>query len=97
MMEKKIKFEAALKKLEEIVEKLESGETELEESLKLFEEGIELINYCNQKLNETKKKIEMLIEKSGKYSPVEIESEREISGSITLKEETEDENKEELF
>lgn len=96
MVEKKIKFETALKRLEEIVEKLESGETELEESIKLFEEGVELINYCNQKLNETKKKIEMLVEKGGKYITVEIESEKEIP-DLTFKEEPEDEDREELF
>ena len=34
---------------------------------KLFEEGISLVNQCSQKLDETKKKIEILVEKNGKF------------------------------
>ena len=34
--------------------------------MKLFEEGISLVNECSDKLNETKKKIEIIMEKNGK-------------------------------
>ncbi|CAD7781848.1 Exodeoxyribonuclease 7 small subunit [Candidatus Methanoperedenaceae archaeon GB37] len=54
-------FEDAIKRLETIVHKLEAGETPLEESLKLFEEGMGLIRYCQQKLDEVEKKVELLI------------------------------------
>ena len=43
-------FENNLKKLEEIVEKLESGEVDLENSVKLYEKGIELKKICEEKL-----------------------------------------------
>ncbi len=46
------KFETALKKLEEVVRRLESGELPLEESLKAFEEGVRQANFCTRKLNE---------------------------------------------
>lgn len=62
-MNKNLKFEDALKRLEEIVSKLESGDVELDESLKLFEEGMELANFCSKKLNEIKNKIEILVKK----------------------------------
>ena len=42
MTKDKNNFEANLKKLEEIVEKLENGEVDLEESVKLYEEGMKL-------------------------------------------------------
>lgn len=62
------KFEAALEELEGVVEQLETGDLELEESLAAFEKGVGLVKYCNQKLTEVEKKIEMLIkDKEGKY------------------------------
>ena len=39
-------FEQAASKLEEIVEKLDSGETPLGETVKLYEQGIALSDYC---------------------------------------------------
>jgi len=57
----KEKFEDALNKLEKIVSKLEEGDIPLEESLKLFEEGIRLSRFCNQKLGEAEKKVEILL------------------------------------
>lgn len=57
----KERFEDALNKLEKIVSKLEEGDIPLEESLKLFEEGIRLSRFCNQKLDEAEKKVEILM------------------------------------
>ena len=54
-------FEAALKQLEEIVQRLERGELALEESLKLYEEGIRLSRVCHAKLEEAEGKIELLM------------------------------------
>jgi exodeoxyribonuclease VII small subunit len=50
-------FETALNELNEIVEKIESGECSLDESIKLFEQGIELSNTCTKMLNEAKEKV----------------------------------------
>ncbi|MFO7815573.1 MAG: exodeoxyribonuclease VII small subunit [Halanaerobiales bacterium] len=58
---KDLTFEKAIQELEEIVEALEEGGLPLEASLEKFSRGIELIKYCNQKLSETEKKIEVLI------------------------------------
>lgn len=59
--EKKEKFEDALEKLEKVVSQLEEGDISLEESLKLFEEGIRLSRFCNQKLDEAEKRVEILL------------------------------------
>lgn len=73
------KFEEALKRLEEIVEKLESGDQPLEKSLALFEEGIKLARFCNTKLNEAEKKISLLMkDKSGNLELKEVESEENL-------------------
>lgn len=58
-----MKFEEALKKLEEIVERLESGELSLEDSIRTFEEGINLSFYCQQELKKANGKIQCLIRK----------------------------------
>jgi exodeoxyribonuclease VII small subunit len=61
------KFEVALEDLEQVVEQLESGELSLEDSLAAFEKGVGLVKYCNQKLNEVEKKVELLVkDKEGK-------------------------------
>ncbi len=72
----KERFEDALNRLEKIVSRLEEGNTSLEESLKLFEEGIRLSRFCNQKLEEAEKKVEILLKdkngvmKSKPFDPV---------------------------
>ena len=50
--EKENNFESNLKKLEEIVEKLESGSIGLEESVKLYEEGMKIKKICDKKLKD---------------------------------------------
>ncbi len=55
------KFEAALARLEEIVQELEKGDLPLEQSLKLFEEGIKLSRICNSRLEEAERKVEILL------------------------------------
>ena len=54
-------FEAAFARLEEILEKMNSGTLSLEEALKLYEESDKLITLCSRKLNDAERKIETLI------------------------------------
>src|SRR5205809_1500423 len=54
-------FEAALEELESVVEQLESGDLSLEDALAAFEKGVGLVKYCNQKLSEVEKKVELLL------------------------------------
>jgi len=79
-MEEK-KFEKAIEELEQIVAKLEKGNLSLEESLKLFEEGIKLSRFCNNKLEEAERKIEILQKDAeGKFikKPFEHEEEADL-------------------
>jgi exodeoxyribonuclease VII small subunit len=65
--QEKKRFEEAIEELEKVVERLESGELSLEDSLAAFEEGVGLVKFCNQKLTEVEKKIELLVkDKNGK-------------------------------
>jgi exodeoxyribonuclease VII small subunit len=74
-MKENISFEEALKRLEEIVNSLETGQLSLAESLKIFEEGIRLSRLCNEKLLETQQKVEKLMEKNGKFITEPISNE----------------------
>lgn len=54
-------FESSFARLEEILEKLNSGSVSLDESLKLYEEADQLIISCNKRLTEAERKIEVLM------------------------------------
>jgi exodeoxyribonuclease VII small subunit len=56
-----LSFEAAYARLEEILEKMNSGKVPLEDSLKIYEEADRLIHWCSKRLTEAEKKIEILI------------------------------------
>ena len=58
--EKPLGFEAAMKRLEEIVSCMESGDADLDAMIALFEEGQRLVKVCTAKLNEVEKKIEQI-------------------------------------
>lgn len=50
-------FETELKKLQDIVSKLEKGTESLDDSLKLFEEGTKIANFCYGVLESAEQKI----------------------------------------
>ena len=66
MFEKKIDFEDSIKKLDEIANELESDNLSLDESVKKFEEGMKISKQCKKILDETEKKITILIDDSEK-------------------------------
>jgi exodeoxyribonuclease VII small subunit len=59
------KFEDALRDLEGIVEKLETGDLSLEEALGAFEEGVSLVRYLGDTLTAVEKRIEVLTRDQG--------------------------------
>ncbi|RJP96361.1 MAG: exodeoxyribonuclease VII small subunit [Desulfobacteraceae bacterium] len=65
MMAKKKTFEESMKQLEQIVEDLEDGDLPLEDALKKFEDGVLLSKFCFQKLDETEKKVSLLLKGPG--------------------------------
>ncbi|MBI4800082.1 MAG: exodeoxyribonuclease VII small subunit [Desulfarculus sp.] len=54
-------FEQSLRRLEEIVDKLEDQELELEEAIALFEEGVKLAETCGARLDAAEKKVTLLL------------------------------------
>lgn len=60
-MGKKMTFEAAMNRLEAIVQQLEQGRIGLDEAIKIFDEGMSLYRLCQSQLQEAEKKIETLV------------------------------------
>jgi exodeoxyribonuclease VII small subunit len=59
-MARKVNFEEALGRLNEIVKRLEGGDVPLEESMKLYEEGMRLGNLCRIILKEAEQRMKRL-------------------------------------
>jgi exodeoxyribonuclease VII small subunit len=74
-------FETAMKQLEQIVQELETGDMPLEKAIKKFEEGIQISKYCSGKLDESEKRITLLLRDSDgeKVSEIPFAPESEIS------------------
>ncbi len=66
-------FENALAKLELITSELEEGNLSLEDSLKKFDEGFKLAEFCNQKLEESQQKVDLLLQKNDTLTTVPFE------------------------
>ena len=60
-----LSFEESLKRLEEIVETLETGNASLDESIRLYEEGMTLAKSCMTRLNEAKLKLKKIQKNAG--------------------------------
>ncbi len=59
-----ISFEESLERLENLVNKMESGDATLEQSLVWFEEGMNLIKLCQVQLNNAEQKVQELVKKT---------------------------------
>lgn len=79
---KKPNFETALKELEGIVEELERGELTLDQTLAKYESGIKIYTQCHKILENTEKKINILLKKtSGETCVEEYRSEKTHDGN----------------
>lgn len=61
----KMSFEAALKELETIVDKLERGDVELEQSIAIYERGAALKAHCESRLKSAELKVEQIVQGAG--------------------------------
>jgi exodeoxyribonuclease VII small subunit len=71
-----------MKQLERIVQELEWGDLPLETAIKKFEEGMKLTKLCSQKLDETEKKVSILLKNAeGRIAEAPFGSEDESDGN----------------
>lgn len=72
-------FEEAIQQLEEIVDKLETGEIALEKAIQLFQRGMDLSKLCHHKLEKVEKQVHLLLEEEGSLvkKPFQIEEDQD--------------------
>lgn len=60
-----LSFEAALRELKEVVQRLETGDVDLEDSIEIYSRGTQLKQHCEAKLKAAQAKVEKLIPSEG--------------------------------
>lgn len=69
-----LSFEESLEKLEEIVDKLETGDVPLENAIDEFNKAMKLVNICNEKLQVAEESIAKIVKENGEildFNPCE--------------------------
>ncbi|MCC3305465.1 exodeoxyribonuclease VII small subunit [Sneathiella sp. HT1-7] len=71
----KMSFEEALKELEQIVEKLDSGQVDLDQSIDIYTRGSLLKQHCDAKLRNAQERVDKIVGKNGNLSvePANVE------------------------
>ena len=68
-----VNFEAALEELEQLVERMETGELSLEESLKAFERGVVLTRDCQKALKDAELRVQALTQSDAGLSLEDVD------------------------
>lgn len=68
-----LSFEESLEKLEEIVNKLESGDVPLDDAIDEFNQAMQLVKICNQKLTQAEESIAKIVEENGELVDFNID------------------------
>lgn len=77
MAKKKVSFEGAMTRLEEIVEKMETEELLLEDAVKLYQEGLALSAVCREKLAAAEGTVTVLRREAGLWEETPFEEEEQ--------------------
>ncbi|WP_075034839.1 exodeoxyribonuclease VII small subunit [Halobacillus dabanensis] len=70
-----ISFEEAMKQLEDIVEKLETGEVPLEKAIQYYQEGMKLSKLCSEKLGNVENQMQQIMNEHGELEPFSVQEE----------------------
>ncbi|WP_288131284.1 exodeoxyribonuclease VII small subunit [Microbulbifer sp.] len=73
-------FESALEELEQLVERLESGDLPLDEALADFERGVKLTRECQKKLASAEQKVKILMEENGQVQELPFDTDEDLTG-----------------
>ncbi|MFC7060583.1 exodeoxyribonuclease VII small subunit [Halobacillus seohaensis] len=72
---KDLTFEEAMKELEQLVEKLETGEVPLEKAIEYYQDGMKLSKICNEKLGNVEKQMQQILNEHGEFEPFDVQEE----------------------
>ncbi|MFG6148567.1 exodeoxyribonuclease VII small subunit [Halobacillus sp. B23F22_1] len=70
-----VSFEEAMRQLEELVEKLETGEVPLEKAIQYYQEGMKLSKVCNEKLSTVEKQMHQILNEHGEFEAFDVQEE----------------------
>lgn len=70
-------FEQSLTDLQNLVERLETGELSLEDSLTAFEQGIRLTRDCQAALAQAEQKVQILMERDGELEEAPFDADQQ--------------------
>lgn len=70
-----MKFEEKIKELENIVSKLENGDSPLDESFDMYSKAMKLIKDCDTELNDVKEKVNKIVSENGQLQDFKVEEE----------------------
>jgi exodeoxyribonuclease VII small subunit len=71
--ENKIKLEDELKKLENIVKELESGDTDLDDAINKYTEAMKIAKDCSDKLTKAEEQVNKILTENGKLEDFNVE------------------------
>ncbi|WP_077299527.1 exodeoxyribonuclease VII small subunit [Virgibacillus pantothenticus] len=75
MAEKELTFEEAMQQLEQVVEKLETGDVPLEKAITYYQDGMKLSKLCTEKLNQVEEKMTKIMNEQGDMEPFPMQEE----------------------
>ena len=71
-MMQELSFEESLEKLEEIVNKLETGDVPLDDAIDEFTKAMDLVKVCNAKLSNAEEAIAKIVQDNGEIENFNI-------------------------
>ncbi|AUJ26310.1 MULTISPECIES: exodeoxyribonuclease VII small subunit [Virgibacillus] len=75
MTEEELSFEEAMQQLEEVVEKLETGDVPLEKAISYYQDGMKLSKLCTDKLNQVEEKMTKIMNEQGELEGFPLQEE----------------------
>ena len=76
---KEMTFEEKIKRLESIVNELESGEVNLDDAIAKYTEAMKLSKECSDKLTEVTEKVNKILNENGKLEDFEVKEQKLVS------------------
>lgn len=74
-MEKDLKLEDELKKLEVIIKELENGEVDLDDAINKYTEAMKIAKSCSDKLTKAQEQVNKILMENGKLEDFNVEKE----------------------
>jgi exodeoxyribonuclease VII small subunit len=72
-MEKEVKLEDELKKLETIIKDLEAGDIDLDDAINKYTEAMKIVKSCSDKITKAEEQVNKILTENGKLEDFKVE------------------------